>query len=191
MNKIRFSLPYYLEKMYSSFDSKNATMFFSETKIIDSLFIKNENKHKLNWDSLKQIGLKNETEKCTNQYGINDDYYKANCINQLPHKVENPLQPNQELQDMKMLIQLCKYYKMKPLFVMQTLNPNAYDGLEKLTPLVNEVDAYVKQNGFTIINFWADKKENYTKGTLTDVMHFGEYGWYQIDEAIYNYFSKK
>ncbi|MEY4877506.1 MAG: D-alanyl carrier protein:peptidoglycan D-alanyltransferase [Bacteroidota bacterium] len=187
---IRYSLSNWIEYLYCSahYFSKKTDWNMVDKNNSGNIFT---NKFTPNWDSLQHIGLKNEAAKCSNQYGVNDEYYKANCINQLPHEFENPLQPNQELHDIKMLIQLCKYYKMKPLFVMQALNPNAYDGLEKMTPLVNEVDSIIKQNGFTMINFWADKKENYTKGTLTDIMHLGEYGWYQIDEAIYNYFSKK
>jgi D-alanine transfer protein len=91
---------------------------------------------------------------------------------------------------MNLLIQYCKHAKLQPLFVMQTLNPYAYDSLQKLTPIVEKLNAMVVQNGFTLCNLWVDKKENYTKGTLTDVMHLGQLGWYKVDEAIYDYFFK-
>ncbi len=144
------------------------------------------------WDSLLQSGLQNEKNKCSNVFGVNDDYYKKYVIGNLPKMMYTPTIPNQELNDLKLLVQLCKDENIDALFIIQALNPYAYSNLEELNPMMNEVKKTIADEGFQVFNLWQPAKEKYQKGLLTDLMHTGEYGWYLIDREIYNhYFQKK
>lgn len=191
INRVRYTPSTLLYQVWVHFE-KATSVKFDIPKI-------NINKSKIelasisiNWDSLQQIGLQNETEKCTNEFGVNDEYYEKYAKGNLPKKIDAPTIPNQELTDLKLLVQLCRSENIDALFIIQALNPYAYSNLEELNPVMNEVKKTIGDAGFQAYDMWHPTKEKYQKGLLTDLMHTGEYGWYLIDREIYNhYFQKK
>jgi D-alanine transfer protein len=145
----------------------------------------------VNWDSLFQLGLDNEAKKCSNEFGVNDEYFEEYVKGNLPRVLDEIIFPNQELNDFKLLVRLCKHENIDALFVIQALNPYTYSNLHTLEPVLAEVKKSISDAGFKVFDMWQPSKEKYQKGLLTDVAHTGEYGWYQINREIYNHYFQK
>ncbi len=148
--------------------------------------ISNANRTIINWEPLMKEGISAEASRCSNQFSVYDEYYNQYCKGKLPRKANDVASPNIEMNDLQMLVKLCDYYHMKPLFVISPLNVYAYTDLEKINPVMAEADKTIRNSGFQLLNLWTTDKNHYQKGILSDVMHIGEYGWYVIDSAIYN-----
>ena len=191
INKLRYTPSTLLYNGWVQFEKTTTSRFDSPNNI----FLQSKKIELFdmpNWDSLLQIGLQNETKKCTNEFGVNDEYYEKYAKGNLPRKIEAPTNPNQELEDLKLLVQLCKDETVDAFFIIQALNPYAYSNLEELNPMMSEVKKTITDAGFQAYDMWQPSKEKYQKGLLTDVMHTGEYGWYLINREIYNhYFQNK
>jgi poly-D-alanine transfer protein DltD len=69
-------------------------------------------------------------------------------------------------------------------FVILPLNPYYYANLDELDPVMQELAATVRKNGYSCLNFWATRSEEFEKGVLSDVMHLSDYGWYRVDRFI-------
>jgi D-alanine transfer protein len=143
------------------------------------------------WDSVISVAHRIEKQKCTNEFGVNDAYYNEYAKGNLPRTTDPIVTPNQELLDLKLLLQVCKEENIDAVFILQALNPHAYSNLDEINPLMNEVKKAIKDKDFYLYDMWQPNKDKYEKGVLTDVMHTGEYGWSLINREVYNHYIKK
>lgn len=120
------------------------------------------------------------------EYLFKDKTYKKGSIDDIP-SIEN----NREFQDFLLLIDVLKKYKCDASFIIQPLHPYHYDGLEKLVPIVSEVEQTLKKNNLPFLNMFVTDPKKYEPGTLNDIMHLGDFGWMQINRFLYTNYSHK
>ena len=157
---------------------------------IEFLYKKSKN-YPINWDSLYKGALDYHKKISTNNnLGINNEYYTKYIEGHDFEMKAVPLSENQELSDYKMLIDfLVSKGNKEALFIITPLHQKIYKNLELLTPTINEVEKYAKNNGFEVYNLWKTNPEDYQLGLLTDRMHVGEVGWHLINKKICNHFK--
>lgn len=151
------------------------------------------------YDSLKIEAKKVEIPASNNEYGINNEYYTKYILPEIekgnfPFSITVPpsLEENQEYEDFLVLLDFLKSYKIKPLFVMQDLNPYVFmKNRETANKLMLNIKSKVLEHGYEYLDTWSYKKEDFQIGSMTDIVHVGELGWLKIDEKIIEYFMKK
>ena len=154
---------------------------------------------KLDYDSLKIEANSVALPTSNNIYGINNEYYTKYIEPQIrkrnfPFSIVVPpeLDKNQEYQDFLTLLDFFKSYKIKPLFVMQNLNPYVFEkNRDEANELMLNIKSKVLEHGFEYLDMWSYKKEDYQIGSMTDIVHMGELGWITVDKKIIDYFMTK
>ena len=153
----------------------------------------------LNYDELKLEAKKIAALSTNNSYGIADAYFTKYIepsikTGDFPYNIIVPseLDKNQEYQDLLVLLELLKDYKIKPLFVMQDLHPYVFvKNRDVMNNLVKTIKNKVEEYGYGYYDMWSYNKEDYEIGTLTDIVHPGEIGWVKINQKIIEYFMTK
>lgn len=154
---------------------------------------------KLDYDSLKIEANNVALSTSNNIYGINNEYYTKYIEPQIrkrnfPFSIVVPpeLDKNQEYQDLLTLLDFFKSYKIKPLFIMQNLNPYVFEkNRDEANELMLNIKSKVLEHGFEYLDMWSYKKEDYQIGSMTDIVHMGELGWITVDKKIIDYFMTK
>ena len=158
----------------------------------------NYNDPNLDYDSLKVEAKKITIQSKTNDYGINDEYYERYIVKQIKKDnfpfgviVSPDVNQNQEYNELLVLLDYLKTYKIKPLFVMQDLHPYAFaNNREDANKMINTIKTKIIEHNFDYLDMWTNKKEDYEIGTLTDIVHMGESGWVRINQSIIEHFIK-
>jgi D-alanine transfer protein len=144
------------------------------------------------WDQLTAEALKRFAERSNkNPYAVTDKIFeevflKAKEIT-IPVKVIKP-EDNKEYQQFLFLLSLLQHYHLKPLFVIQPLNPFLYPGLPDLDPTIMAIENELRKADFSYLNLYTSDQGMYVKGTLLDSSHLADYGWLLVDRSIYKYF---
>jgi D-alanine transfer protein len=149
---------------------------------------------KFDWNKLFAESIKLQTSKVTNnEYGISDDYFNAYVKKRIddgnfPIKAPIVSAYGKEYRDFVLLVEFCKMFKHKPLFVIIPFNNKAYTGLENYNPVINKVTTTLNAADMPTLNMWKDGDK---PGVMADIMHTGAYGWQRINQAIYKQFIEK
>lgn len=153
-------------------------------------------KSEVNWNKIKK-NLQNTfiSSIKSNSLFIVDEFYTSNLSYEgHPYrhgKTDNFNRlTNQELKDFQLLVELLKKYNCDASFVIQPLNVYHYNDLKNFNEIIPSVVDIIKQNNFPYMNMFVTKKEDYEPGTLTDVMHLGDYGWMKINKFLVNTYTK-
>ncbi|ABV67540.1 poly D-alanine transfer protein [Aliarcobacter butzleri RM4018] len=155
-------------------------------------------KPKLDYDKLRVEAKNIEIPSSNNSFGINNEYYSKYIEpeivkNNFPFSIIIPpeLDKNQEFQDFLVLLDFLDNYKIKPLFIMQDLNPYVFVGnREEANELMAIIKSKVLEHNFEYMDMWTYKKENYEMNSLTDIVHLDELGWIRVNQKIIDYFMK-
>ncbi|MCG3663075.1 D-alanyl-lipoteichoic acid biosynthesis protein DltD [Aliarcobacter butzleri] len=155
-------------------------------------------KPKLDYDKLRVEAKNIEIPSSNNNFGINNEYYSKYIEpeivkNNFPFSIIIPpeLDKNQEFQDFLVLLDFLDNYKIKPLFIMQDLNPYVFAGnREEANELMAIIKSKVLEHNFEYMDMWTYKKENYEMNSLTDIVHLDELGWIKVNQKIIDYFMK-
>ncbi len=143
-----------------------------------------------NWDSLYKTSIIEFKKTATNNnLGVENEYYTNWIQGKSDLKImvdEN----SQEFEDFKMLISLCKELNCKPIFIIMPLNTLAYKNANALEPTISKIKSVLNQHQFHYLDLFTPALNNYQIGTIEDVMHPGNYGWYQMDKFIIENFSE-
>lgn len=168
----------------------------------DEKYVKSQDisyiKQDLNFDDLKNEAKNIETSSSNNKFGIQNEYYSKYiepqiAKNNFPFEIVIPLslEKNEEYQDFLDLLDFLDSYKIKPLFIMQDLHPDIFiKNRENANLLMETIKSKVLEHNFEYMDMWTYKKEDYEIGTLTDIVHFGEFGWVKANQKIVDYFVK-
>jgi len=145
----------------------------------------------INWNCIEDIAIKQHNNNSTNNtWSINNDYFKNYINGELFHQtVQSPSKIN-ELTDLKMLLYLLNYYNVDASFIIQPLNPYAYDNLQDLKPVITYIKNEIEKYNYPYYDMFVYDTLKYEKGTLTDIMHFGEYGWFKVDKFLIDTYEK-
>ncbi|MDN5087180.1 D-alanyl-lipoteichoic acid biosynthesis protein DltD [Aliarcobacter butzleri] len=155
-------------------------------------------KPKLDYDKLRIEAKNIEIPSSNNNFGINNEYYSKFiepeiAKNNFPFSIIIPpeLDKNEEFQDFLVLLDFLDKYKIKPLFIMQDLNPYVFAGnREEANELMAIIKSKVLEHNFEYMDMWTYKKENYEMNSLTDIVHLDELGWIRVNQKIIDYFMK-
>lgn len=155
-------------------------------------------KPKLDYDKLRAEAKNIEIPSSNNNFGINNEYYSKFiepeiAKNNFPFSIIIPpeLDKNEEFQDFLVLLDFLDKYKIKPLFIMQDLNPYVFAGnREEANELMAIIKSKVLEHNFEYMDMWTYKKEDYEMNTLTDIVHLDELGWIKVNQKIIDYFMK-
>jgi len=71
------------------------------------------------------------------------------------------------------------------------LNTLAYKNAKELDPTIKKIKSELNQYDFKYLDMFTPALNHYQIGTTEDVMHPGNYGWYQMDKFIIEEFSSK
>ena len=143
----------------------------------------------INWERLLKR-LKSDFLKSskTNPYFISDSYFNRYIkkLDEFRKKEYKPINEgaNTELKDLLVLIRFLKKESVKPVFIVQGLNPHYYSNLHKFNPILKEIKVECKKMGFPVLDLFSDKTANYEPGILNDVMHMGDYGWLKVNQFL-------
>ncbi len=155
-------------------------------------------KPKLDYDKLRAEAKNIEIPSSNNNFGVNNEYYSKFiepeiAKNNFPFSIIIPpeLDKNEEFQDFLVLLDFLDKYKIKPLFIMQDLNPYVFAGnREEANELMATIKSKVLEHNFEYMDMWTYKKEDFEMNSLTDIVHLDELGWIRVNQKIIDYFMK-
>ncbi|MBF7065348.1 D-alanyl-lipoteichoic acid biosynthesis protein DltD [Aliarcobacter butzleri] len=155
-------------------------------------------KPKLDYDKLRVEAKNIEIPSSNNNFGVNNEYYSKFiepeiAKNNFPFSIIIPpeLDKNEEFQDFLVLLDFLDKYKIKPLFIMQDLNPYVFAGnREEANELMATIKSKVLEHNFEYMDMWTYKKEDFEMNSLTDIVHLDELGWIRVNQKIIDYFMK-
>lgn len=155
-------------------------------------------KPKLDYDKLRVEAKNIEIPSSNNNFGVNNEYYSKFiepeiAKNNFPFSIVIPpeLDKNEEFQDFLVLLDFLDKYKIKPLFIMQDLNPYVFAGnREEANELMAIIKSKVLEHNFEYMDMWTYKKEDFEMNSLTDIVHLDELGWIKVNQKIIDYFMK-
>ncbi|MEV9594326.1 D-alanyl-lipoteichoic acid biosynthesis protein DltD [Aliarcobacter butzleri] len=155
-------------------------------------------KPKLDYDKLRAEAKNIEIPSSNNNFGVNNEYYlkfiePEIAKNNFPFSIIIPpeLDKNEEFQDFLVLLDFLDKYKIKPLFIMQDLNPYVFAGnREEANELMATIKSKVLEHNFEYMDMWTYKKEDFEMNSLTDIVHLDELGWIRVNQKIIDYFMK-
>lgn len=136
------------------------------------------------------------TPSTNNSFGIYNEYFTKFIEpsiqrNEFPFSIMVPsdLNKNQEYQDFLHLLELCKEYKTKPLFIIEDLHPYVFiKNRDEMNTIILTIKEKIEEKGYPYLDMWTYKKEDFEVGTLTDIVHLGELGWIKVNQKIIDYF---
>lgn len=141
-------------------------------------------------DSLMQRALEQHALISSgNAWGIEDSYYQEHIRGQHGHIKSLPHQFNQELNDLEVMAAYMEYRKVNALFIMQGVNPFYYNHLADFKPVDQRISAILQQHGHAFVNMIEYDSTRYVKGMLKDIMHYGAYGWLQLNREITKHYQ--
>lgn len=187
-----------LEEDYLNNEIKKFLIKSFDNRDINPPIVKYKNPM-LDYESLKKEANKISAPSTNNNYGIANDYFTkyiepSITKGDFPYTIIVPseLDKNQEYQDLLVLLELLKSYKIKPLFVMQDLHPYVFEkNRDEMAVIISTIKSKIEENNYGYLDMWTYKKESYEIGTLTDIVHSGELGWVKINQKIIEHFMPK
>ena len=139
----------------------------------------------INWDSLLTASQNEQLKNASNNtWYIENSYYSEYVKGEQGVLEAAPGNSSQELEDFKMLVKFLKARGVNASFVIMPLNPYFYGNIRIMDPVVTQLRTELKASGFPCLDLWTSDKASYDKGVLRDVMHLGDYGWYQVNKFI-------
>lgn len=95
------------------------------------------------------------------------------------------LQPEPEMNALKLLLQLLQRNKVKALFIMQTVNPHIYGDHVIFKDVDMRITNLCREYGMQYMDMYGMPFE---EGLLRDGSHPGELGWEKVDHQMVDYF---
>ena len=137
-------------------------------------------------EMLEKSVLVSASKSTNNDWGIENKYYDEYIQGRRGKLIPVELSNNQEYRDYLMLLKFLKDHGVRASFIIQPVNSLYFDGIEALSPLMNELGERALEHGFPVLNLFVDDPENYNKALLSDVMHMDDYSWILMDRFLIN-----
>ncbi len=144
----------------------------------------------VNYDSLEKSAFNSfKLISNNNLMAVENTYYDEWIRNKKPKKIRPvPISSNREFMDFKILLNMLSYYKCKPLIIMQPLNTHVFENIKDLT-ILKGVEKEINKYGYEFYNMFEYEKTKYINGTLNDIFHLGDLGWFKVNKKIVDYYN--
>ena len=144
----------------------------------------------LPWDKYEVLARGRESASMTNNhYWIRNGFYDLIMKKYHTLPIEyfpKHMQPEPEMNALKLLLQLLQRNKVKALFVMQPVNPRVYTDIASFHDVDVRITDLCREYGAQYVDMY---NQPYEQGILRDGSHPGELGWVRIDRTIAEYFQ--
>jgi D-alanine transfer protein len=150
----------------------------------------------LNWNDLMKRAEKDGQKACqSNNFSIDDFRYNEHIryhLNSSRNEAKNKKYLSlEQIQDFQLLLDVCKEFNLKPLFIIMPVNGFWYDytGLPKKVryQFRNQITQMIQKAGFEYADFSSHEYEKYF---LRDTKHIGWKGWVYIDQAMDRFYHQ-
>lgn len=143
----------------------------------------------LDWDEYEKNARKMELPRmANNDLWVRDTFY-SQFMRKHPkapiHYFPDDINPEPEMDGLKLLLEMLQRSKVKAMFVMQTVDPRLYDDLGRFAPVDTRVANLCREYGMTYVDMYA---QPYEKGMLVDGVHPSELTWVYIDHQMAEFF---
>jgi D-alanine transfer protein len=123
-----------------------------------------------------------------NPFWVREDYFNKYLKNLSNGKVKyftakssGDLKVGEELQSFKSVVRLLTDRSVKPVLVLQPLNPRVYSDFDVVEPIFNEINIFAKAERVSVFDMTKIKSEY---GLMSDGMHLGAVGWMKINKFV-------
>lgn len=148
------------------------------------------NGSELPWDQYEDTGRKLELAASRgNELWVRMKFYHMYINRQAAgytHYYPRHMNPEPEMNGLKLLLQLLKTIKVRALFVMQPISPRIYDDASRFDDIDGRIGGLCREYGMGYLDMYAEPHE---QGVLGDGQHLGELGWERVDREIARYFK--
>jgi D-alanyl-lipoteichoic acid biosynthesis protein DltD len=110
------------------------------------------------------------------QYLLRDGKYVGDKMEEI-----NPVN---EFEDFKMVVDILKRHHCKATFIIQPLNPYHFADLHQFNATKVKIKSELAKAKFPVLDLYVTSKKEYTPGILKDVMHPSDFGWMEINEFL-------
>lgn len=137
------------------------------------------------WDSIETALIEKHRQAAgNNSMGIEAEYY-SNYINGKRARVRPvTFSYNREWRDFLSLLKLLEESNSNASFVISPLHAGYYTNLPDLQPVIDSLRSEIGKSGFPCLDLFQSDSTKYRKHLLSDVMHFSEAGWLQVNRFI-------
>lgn len=147
------------------------------------------NGSELPWDQYEDQGRKLELAASRgNELWVRNKFYRMFLRRRAAgytHYYPRRMDPEPEMNGLKLLLQLLKTSKVRALFVIQPVNSHVYDDVSSFGSLDARIAGLCKEYGMSYMDMYAEPLE---QGVLGDGQHLGELGWERVDHRIMEFF---
>ncbi len=182
-----FSLNHFINQNFSGSKSKQV---FPTVNYDIELSYMTEKEYLPNFDTVAEALRQEFLQKSTNNnLYVADDYYTQYLIDENGEErfviLEEPeITNNLEYQDFKLLVDYIAERKMEASFIIIPFNPYYYRNTDIYLPLIDSLTQTLNDKNLPYKNMYVSDTSQYIPGTLKDVMHFGNYGWMEVNKYI-------
>lgn len=165
-------------------------------KLIQDYAYKNSQAQTLAWDKLRaEAAIKGKESTTNNSFGMDNTFYQEYLASRLQEKKDadknDTLSTSPEYDDLKLLMQVLKEKKVKPLFVIIPMNGRWYDytGLQRSEreKSYTKLATLVKEEEYPLADFSSREYEDYY---LRDPWHLAWKGWVDVDQKLYEFYKE-
>lgn len=143
----------------------------------------------LPWDEYEARARQMELRAMAgNDMWVRNKYYRLYAKRRAAgytHYFLRHMNPEPEMNGLKLLLQLLKTSKVHALFVMQPVNSRIYDDLTVFDSIDARIAGLCREYNMDYLDMYAAPLE---PGVLGDGQHLGELGWERVDREITRYF---
>lgn len=143
----------------------------------------------LPWDRYEDMGRELELAASRgNELWVRDKFYRMFLRRRaagFTHYYPRRMNPEPEMNGLRLLLQLLKTSKVHALFVMQPINSRIYDDVAVFDSLDARIGGLCREYGMGYLDLYAGPPE---QGVLGDGQHLGELGWERVDREVTRYF---
>jgi len=137
------------------------------------------------WDSIEAAARAHTLRKMTNNDLWVDNTFYEQTFKAHPARFKSyfpgAMNPEPEMNNLRLLLQLLQRNKVKPLLVMQPVNSRLYADAARFQPVDERIANLCHEYGLDYLDLYAQPLE---KGFMKDGSHPSDLGWVEIDRQI-------
>ena len=141
------------------------------------------------WDSIEAAAREHTLRRMTNNELWLDNTFYERTVKKYPARFKEyfprDMNPEPEMNSLRLLLQMLQRSKVKPLLVMQPLNSRLYEDTGRFEPIDARIANLCREYSLDYLDLYALPLE---QGFLKDDNHPSDFGWVQLDRRIAEHF---